>query len=153
MNIAKNSFFVISHSILGVIKLESTIDIFKDFELKIRFGNLRGIEDSIFGKLYNTGGYLNGDIIQPLSDNSTDNIKNYAHNSSGIHIKNANIAFGDQLLFNPDGSGMISNGKIRWDGSGNITIDGAVLANTLTIITNTNTYTYDGTQNLTVDLR
>lgn len=153
LNIAKNSFFVISHSILGAIKLESTIDIFKDFELKIRFGNLRGIEDSIFGKLYNTGGYLNGDIIQPLSGNSTDNIKNYAYNSSGIHIKNANIAFGDQLLFNPDGSGMISNGKIRWDGSGNITIDGAVLANTLTIITNTDTYTYDGTQNLTVDLR
>ena len=85
-----------------------------------RFGNLSGLaDDSSFGHMQHIGLFLQGvsqstlDLL--IDDVTKENILDYVkENQSQIFIKNPNVSFNEITIFNPDGSGFISDGRIRW---------------------------------------
>ena len=82
----------------------------------IYFGQLSKIDNSKSG----IGMILKGSqSTNVLTDPSIDDIKNY-QNQTEINIENPFIIWNNkQTVFNQDGSGYLSNGKIRW-GSGKL---------------------------------
>lgn len=88
---------------------------------KVYFGDVsKKIKDN-----YGFGAILNGDTPTTILDKpSIQEIKKYKNeipiddsatiNSIDININNPKISWNDNTIINPDGSGLISNGKIYW---------------------------------------
>ena len=86
----------------------------------IYFGQLSKVDNTKSG----IGMILKGSqAMNVLTDPSIDDVKNY-QNQTEINIENPFITWNNkQIVFNQDGSGYLSNGKIRW-GSGKLRATG-----------------------------
>lgn len=91
-------------------------------------GNLQGLSDSAFSDSFTTGIYFSGRVTKVVNNPTVDEIKNAKFPDGGVYIKNPAIKFNEDVIFNPDSSGYIANGIIRWI-SNKLYIDGADIIN------------------------
>lgn len=92
----------------------------------VYFGELSRVDTSKSG----IGMILSG--LYPttvVADNTLDNIKNYQHTTS-INIDNPYIKWGNHIVtLNEDGSGLLSQGQIRWSSHKDLVVDGSDIIN------------------------
>lgn len=93
----------------------------------VYFGELSKIDSSKSG----IGMILSGNYpSNVVADNTLSNIQNYQHTAS-INIENPYIKWGNNIVtLNEDGSGLISQGQIRWSAHKDLVIDSANILNT-----------------------
>ena len=123
-NILFNSFDNIP-SFIDVLT-DTDYSLINNDNIKARFGRLDSLHETQFGKLNGIGVFLNGKSKSDINKNDVtvnDIINQSKENHSGIFINDSNINNNNKVIINPDGSGFIAAGKIKWDSTGQLNLD------------------------------
>lgn len=91
-------------------------------------GTLSGVNGDFSGRITSSSGSIGGWVIDSNSIYTGTKWNGSANWTNGITIHN-NAIVTYTCIFKKDGSGQLADGKIKWDASGNLTIDGSVKVN------------------------